>query len=179
MVAQAVDVDLFQGDGAKIGADEDGISSQAPEPLYEILGIGDAAAEEKQLGLGPGERHAQLVVETTIGVGEHLVFVDDQQSRSFSPEQAVLLGFECCDQNRGVQIFGEVAGGDAGIPAARAPLGQLVVRKGTSRDGVNGLAAIFALVGPKLENECFTGAGRCLDNNVFAGAESGDGFLLP
>jgi hypothetical protein len=41
------------------------------------------------------------------------------------------------------------------------------------------LPAIFALVGPELEDQCFARPGGSLDDDVFAVAQSGDSLLLP
>ena len=54
-----------------------------------VLGIGHAAAEHEQLGLGQRHRDRQLVVQATVGIAEHLVFVDDQQLGAVAIDQSV------------------------------------------------------------------------------------------
>ena len=51
--------------------------------------------------------------------------------------------------------------------------------KGAGRDGIDRLSAVFAEVGPELEDERFPGARGGVDNHVLAVAEGGDGLLLP
>ena len=79
----------------------------------------------------------------------------------------------------GAEVLAQIAGGDANVPAARAPFRQFVIGQGAGGNGIDGLAAIFALLGPKLKNQGLARAGRGLDDDVFAPAQSGDGLLLP
>ena len=108
-----------------------------------------------------------------------MIFVDDQQHRTVPLNEPVLLSLQGCDDDWRAEVFREIPGCDADIPAACAPFGELVVRKRTGRNRVNSLTAILALLRPQLENECLAGAGRRLDHDVLAGAQSGHGLLLP
>ena len=94
-------------------------------------------------------------------------------------DQAVLLRLEGGDEDGCGKVVGEVAGGDADVPFPGAPFGEFVVGEGAGGDGVDGLAAIAAEVGPEFEDQGFAGAGGRVDDDVLAGAEGGDGLLLP
>ena len=147
--------------------------------LTICVGIGDAAAEEEKLGLGWGEGEGKFIVKPAVGVADHLVFVNNEQGGSIALDEAVFLRLQRGDENGGVEIFGEVASGDADVPAASAPLGEFVIGKGAGGDGVDGLAAIFTAIGPKLENERLARAGGRLDDDVLSIAQRADGLLLP
>src|SRR5213078_2469232 len=83
------------------------------------------------------------------------------------------------DEDRRVEILREIAGGDADIPSTRAPFSELVIRLRAGRYGVNGLAVVFALVRPQLEDERLARARRRLHDDVLAPAQRGHGLLLP
>ena len=172
-------MNFLQWNGAFLVADEDGLATEAFEPFDDLLGIGHAAAEEQELGAGRSQREGQLVIQAAVRVAEHLVFVHDEQGRAVAADEAVLLGLQGGDEDRRGKVLAQVAGGDADIPAARAPFGQFVIGQGAGGDGVNGLAAVFSLIGPKLENQGLARAGRGLDDDVPALAQGGDGLLLP
>ena len=78
-----------------------------------------------------------------------------------------------------LEILRQVAGGDADVPAARAPFGEFVVGQRAGRHGVDGLAAVLALVGPELEDQRLARAGGRLHDDVLALAQGGHGLLLP
>ena len=179
MIADLAGVDFVQRHGPLVMPDRHRIAAQAPEPFHHVLRIADAAAEQEQLGVGRRQRNGDLVVQPALRVGDHLVFVDDQQRRAFAADEPVFLGLERGDEHGRGKVLGQVAGGDADIPAARPPLGQLVVGQGPRRHGVDCLPARPALVGPDLENEGLARARRCLHDDVPALAQGADGLLLP
>ena len=74
---------------------------------------------------------------------------------------------------------GQIASGDADLPAAPAPLGEFIVRQRASWDGVNRLAARLARMGPQLEDQCLARAGGRLDDDVLAFPKRSHGLLLP
>ena len=94
-------------------------------------------------------------------------------------DEAVLLGFQRGDDDRGGEVVGEVAGGDADVPAAGAPLGELVVGEGAGGDRVDGLAAVLAVVRPEFEDKGLSGPGGGVHDDVLAGAKGRDGLMLP
>ena len=55
-----------------------GVPAQTLKPSDNVLGIGHAAAEHQDLRFWRRHGDGQLVVETAIGVAEHLVLVDHQ-----------------------------------------------------------------------------------------------------
>ena len=108
-----------------------------------------------------------------------MILVHDEQRWPIAFDQPALLSFERGDEDRRVEIFGEIAGSDADVPAARAPFGELVIRQRASRHGVDRLAVILPLVRPQFEDQRLAGAGRGLHHDVFALAQRGHGLLLP
>jgi hypothetical protein len=171
--------DFVEGNRADFVSDEDGIASEASEPVDDLIGIGDGTAEEEELGVGWGEGDGQFVVQAAILIGEHLVFVDDEEAGAVAVDEAVLLGFEGGDEDGGGEVVGEIAGGDTDVPAAGAPFGEFVIGEGAGGDGVDGLAAVLAVIGPEFEDEGLAGAGGGMDDDVLSCAEGDHGFLLP
>ena len=162
-----------------IVTNQDSLAAKAREPFHHVLGIGHAAAEHEQLGLRRRQGDGEFVIKAAVRVTEHLILVDDEQHRAVALYEAVLLSFERGDDYGRTEIFSQVAGGDADIPAARTPFSEFVVRECAGGNGVNSLTAIFALLGPQLKDECLAGAGRGLDDHVLAGTQSRYCLLLP
>lgn len=125
------------------------------------------------------EGDGELIIQAPIGIADHLVFIHDEEGGAVALDEAVFLSLERGNKDRRIEVFGKVAGGDADVPAAGAPLGEFVVSEGARGDGVNRLATISTAVGPKLENECFPSTGGRMDDDVLALAQRGHGLLLP
>jgi hypothetical protein len=179
VVIEAVGVDFVEWDGAELVPDEESAAAEAFEPFDDVVWVGDAAAEEEELGGAGCESDGELVIETAVGVAEHLVFVDDEEGGAFALDEAMFLSFEGGDEEGCVEVMGEVAGGDADVPAAGLPFGEFIVGECAGGDGVDGLVWVAALFAPEFEDERFTGAGGSLDDDIEAVAEGGDGLLLP
>jgi hypothetical protein len=179
MVAEAIGVDFLQGDRALIVTDQDGLAAKSLKPFGDILRIGDAAAEKEQLRVRRGKGDGEFVIETAVAVADHLVFIHDEQGGAFTGKQAILLSFKGSDQDGRIKVFREVAGGNPHVPPSRSPLGKLIVCESPSRDGIDGLPSIFALVRPEFENQGFPRAGRRLDDDIFPFPQCRDGLLLP
>ena len=173
VVAQVVGMNFFERHGALIVADQNGLAAEPLQPFDDILRIAHAAAEQEQLRLRRRQGHGQLVIQAAVEVAEHLVLVHDQQRRAVALDEAVLLRLERGDQHRRAEVLRQVARGDADVPAARAPFGELVVGQRAGRHGVDGLPAILALVGPELEDQRLARAGGRLDDHVLALAQGG------
>ena len=154
-------------------------ATQPTQPVGHLLGVGHRAAEEKKLGLRWGQRQRQLVIQPSVFIAEHLVFVDHQQGGAIAPDEPVFLGFEGGDQNRGIEVLGQVAGGDAHVPAPTAPFGQLVIGQCPRGHRVNGLPPIFARLRPQFEDQRLAGARGCMDDHIFARPQGRHGLLLP
>jgi hypothetical protein len=76
---EIVDLDFFEGDGA-LGVDDDfDGAAEATEPGGDLEGIGDGAGEEEELEVGRGGEEGALVVVAAGGVGEPVVFVDNEE----------------------------------------------------------------------------------------------------
>ena len=124
-------------------------------------------------------RDGQFVVQTAVGVAEHLVFVDDQQLGAVTVDQSVFLGLKRGNDDRCVKVFGEVTGGDADVPATGTPLREFVIGQGTGGHGVDRLAWVTALVGPQFEDERFARPGRCMHHHILSITKMLHRLLLP
>ena len=116
-------------------------------------GLADTAAEQQQLGLRRRQGDGQFIVQTSIQVAQHLVFVHHQQRRTVALEEPVLLRLQGGNHDGSLKVFRQVARGDAHIPSASPPFGQFVIGQRSGRHGVDCLSAILALVGPHLEDQ--------------------------
>ena len=123
MVIQTARVHFFQRNRTQIEPDQDRLPTQALQPFDHVLGIADTPAEQQQLRLARGQGQSQFVIQSAVGIADHLVFVDHQQRRAVALNQPPLLGFEGGDENRRVQVFRQITRGNADIPAARPPFG--------------------------------------------------------
>ena len=178
-VVQAVAVDLLQWHGPFPMSDEHGTPAEAREPFHDVFGVGHAAAEQEELRLRRRERDGQLVVQAAIGVPDHLILVDHEQRGAVAADEPVLLRLQRGDDDGGFEILGEVSRGDADVPTTRAPFGELVIGQRAGGDGVDGLAAVLAVVRPQLKHEGLARAGGSMDDDVLSIAQRGHGLLLP
>ena len=101
--------------------DEYRLAAETAEPFNHILRIAHAAAEQEQLRVRRRERQRQFVIEATVRITNHLVFIDHQEFGSFTADKPSLLCFQRRHQHRRIKILGKIAGGNADIPASRAP----------------------------------------------------------
>ena len=108
-----------------------------------------------------------------------MVLVDDEQGRSIASDKPVFLCFEGGDKNRGIQVLGQVAGGDADVPAPGSPFSQFVIGQRPRGYCVNSLTPIFAKLGPQFEDERLAGACGRMDDHVLARSQCRHGLLLP
>src|SRR5688572_28239642 len=99
------------------------------KPFNDVLRVGDASAQHQQLGMRRSHRNRDLIIQPTVFVPEHLVFIDDEKTWPLTTNQSPLLGLEGGDDNRRVEVLREIACGDTNVPASRAPLGQLIIRQ--------------------------------------------------
>ena len=60
-------------------------------------------------------------------IGDQLVFVNDEQARTFATQKSRALCFQRRNDDARVEIQGEIAGRDPNIPAAGAPFREFVV----------------------------------------------------
>ncbi len=130
---------------------------------------------------GWGECEGEFVVQTAAGVGEHLVFVDDESARSIAGEDPFALGLEGGDEDGRAGVFRDVAGGDPDVPAAAAPFGPFVVGEGAGGNRVDSLATASggSRVDVEFEDAGFARPGGGVNENVVTGGERADGPLLP
>ena len=178
-VVQAVAIDLLQRHGPFLMPDEHGAPAEAREPFHDVIGIGHAAAEQEQLRLRRCECDGQLVVQAPVGIADHLILVDHEQRGTVAADETVLLRLQRGDDDGGFEIFGEVARGDPDVPTARAPFGELVIGQRARGHGVDGLAAILAVVRPQFKDQRLTRASGGMDDDVLSVAQCGHGLLLP
>ena len=156
-----------------------GLASEPLQPLHDVVRVLDAAAEQEQPRLRRGHGDGQLVVQAPVRIGEHLIFVDHQQRRAVAADEPVFLCLQRGDDDGRVEIFAEVTGRDADVPATRSPFGQFVIGQSAGGDGVDGLAVGLAVVGPQLEDQRLARTGRRVDDDILARAQRGHGLLLP
>ena len=173
--------DVFEGNRAVFGDHDLGRATEVAEPGGDVFGVGDGTAEQEESGVGWSEGDGAFVVAAARGVGDHLVFVDDQDGGAFTAYEALDLGFEGGDEDGSVDVFREIACGNADIPFGVFPFGVFVVGEGAGGDGVDGLAFEFEVAGPmeELEDVGFARASGGTDDDVGAGAEVIDGLMLP
>ena len=176
-VREVFQIHLLQRHGAFAVRHEHRIASDAAQPVHDILRISDAAAEEQQLRFRRREREREFVVRATHGVRDHLIFIDDEQLRPVALQQFSFLRFKCGHEHLRIEPQREVAGGDANVPPARAPLGELVIRERARRHGKDGLAAQFRH--EQLEDERLPRPRRSMDHDVAPLPQSAHGILLP
>ena len=124
------------------------------------------------LGLG----HAVLCARPAVGNEPFFVHLADDL---IAADEPVLLRLESGDKNRGIEVLGQVAGGDAHVPPSAAPFGELVVGQCPRGHGVNGLPPIFARLRPQFEDQRLTGARGRMDDHVLARPQCRHGLLLP
>ena len=93
-------------------------------------------------------------------------------------EESLALGLEGGDDDGGVEVFADVAGGDAYIPAEGGPFSAFVIGQGTGRHRVDGLPLV-ASFDEKFEDMGFARASRGLDNYIVPTSQGSEGGLLP
>ena len=157
--------------------DEHGIASDPLQPSDDVLRISHAAAEQEQLRLRRREREGEFVMHAAHRVGDHLIFVDHEKLRAIAPKEPRALRFQRRDDHLGVEIQGEIARGDADVPAARTPFREFVVRERARRDGEDRLP--FQRRVEQLEDVGLARAGRRLDHDILARLQGAHRFLLP
>ncbi|MEY2598769.1 MAG: hypothetical protein RLZZ142_1028, partial [Verrucomicrobiota bacterium] len=176
-VGEVLELDFLERHGAFGVGDEFRVASDAFEPGDDVLGVGDGAAEEEKLRFWRGHGDGLLVVDAADGVGDHLVFVDDEQSGAASGEEADALGFEGGDEDGAVEGLAQVACGDADLPSPFAPLGEFVIGERAGGDGEDGLP--FKGGVEEFEDEGFAGTGGRVNHDIASLAQGLDGALLP
>ena len=117
----------------------------------------------------------------TGGVGDHLIFVDDEQGGAFSAHESLDLGFKSGDENWGVDVFRDVSGGDADVPFGVLPLGVFVIGEGAGGYGIDSLALVLVMTGlmKQFEDVGFSGSSGGADDDVGASPQMIDSLVLP
>src|SRR5579862_9627718 len=146
MEVQAVCMDLFERYGPLIMTNVHSSSTQYLEPFYDILGVRHTSAQQQKLGLRRCQRDRQLVIQPSVQITQHLVFVNDQKSRTVALDEAAFLGLQSRYQDRRTEVLRQISCGNAYIPTTRSPFRKFVVGQSTSRHGINRLATILSLV---------------------------------
>ncbi len=154
VVEQAVP---FEADAFEVAAIEPVV-----EQVLDMGGVSFAFAEHFRRARAVFERHA---LAQLAGV-------------ALRAEETPPLGFERGDQDRRVEVFGDVAGGDADIESLGAPFFAFVVGEGAGGDGVNGPLAPAA-PHQHLEDVGFPRASWRLHDHIAPRAQGQQGVLLP
>src|SRR5439155_25028193 len=68
MKVQIVRLNFLEGNRPLIVFDQDPFTTEPAKPLYQIVRIGHAAAEQEQLGRGRRERDGEFVVQAAVRV---------------------------------------------------------------------------------------------------------------
>src|SRR5216683_3425387 len=110
-------------------------------------------------------------------IGNHLVFIDNEQLRSFAAKKASALRLKRRDHHTGIEIQREIASGNADIPSARAPFRQLVIRERARWNSENSLSLQHGI--KQFKNVGLARTGRCLHDNIFAFTQRAHRLLLP
>lgn len=176
-LGQGEQIDLFQRNRTLAVLHEQRVASQAAQPRDKILGIGDAPAQEQELGAARRQRDRELVSRTTARIPNHLVFIDHEQCGSFTAEQFAFLRLERRHHHPRIEPECQVACREADIPAARAPFRELVIRQRAGWHGEDRLSAECRL--EQLENKCLPRASRRIDHHVAPFAQGVHSILLP
>src|SRR2546423_1868140 len=98
-IRQHTEIDFLQRHWPLFMRNQYRIASDPSQPRDNILRILHAAAEQKQLGLRRRERQRQFVVHAADWIGDHLIFVDDEELRTVAAEKTGTLRLERRDQN--------------------------------------------------------------------------------
>ena len=142
---KVVHFDFLEGDGTVAVLHDGDAAANSLEPSGDVRGIGDRARKEQQLQIGRGREKDALVVVAPMGIGEPVIFVDDEEAERFGVSSCPwggrgrvsigqrsrgdldLNGFQGRYHHRGVWIHADIARDNADIPSAAAPLCELVV----------------------------------------------------
>ncbi len=127
VIAQISRVYFLKRHWTKIMPDQDRFAAEPMQPFHDILRIGDAAAEQEQLGLGRRERDGQFVVQASVQIADHLVFIHDQERRTIALDEPMFLGLQRRDEHGRAQVLRQVAGGDADVPTTGAPFREFII----------------------------------------------------
>ncbi len=176
---EVVEIDLLDGDGTFRVSHDARLAPQLAEPCADIVGVGDATAEEQELDADRERDDGALVVVAAGGVGDPLVFVDHDGPGVTAIAEGTLRGLQGGHDDGGIGGVGDVARHDADPPVPGAPLGEFVIGQRAGGDGVIGLSAAGPALDEFFENEGLARAGRGIDDDIGAVAECRDGLHLP
>jgi hypothetical protein len=89
---EVFDRKIIQWDRAISDLDEVNPAAESAQPFDDLGGIANAPAEKKESCRCGREGHRHLVVQSPVGVGDHLVFVENKETRSMPREDPLALG---------------------------------------------------------------------------------------
>ena len=87
-----LDRKIIQWDWTISDLDEVNPAAESAQPFDDLGGIANAPAEKKESCRCGREGHRHLVVQSPVGVGDHLVFVENKETRSMPREDPLALG---------------------------------------------------------------------------------------
>ena len=170
---------FFERHGAFLRHDDLRLATKTAHPRDDIVRIRHGTAEQQQTRVFRRERDGGLVVRAACVVGDHLVFVDDEQRGSFATHEALELRLQRGDDDGRIDIFRDVAGGDADIPLRVLPFGVFVVRECSRGHGVDGLALEMPSLMQQLKDVRLPRAGGRADDDIGARAQQVHRLVLP
>ena len=159
--------------------DDLGFAPETAQPGDDVVRIRHGAAEQEQTRVRRGERDGGLVVRAACVVGDHLVFVDDEQRGPLAAHEALELRLQRGDDDRRIDILRDVAGGDADMPLRVLPFGVFVIREGSRGHGVDGLAAEMTPLMQQLKDVRLPRAGGRADDDIGARTQQIHRLVLP
>ena len=89
---EVFDRKIIQWDRAISDLDEVNPAAESAQPFDDLGGIANAPAEKEETSRWGREGHRHLVVQSPVGVGDHLVFVENKETRSMPREDPLALG---------------------------------------------------------------------------------------
>lgn len=166
MHVEIVRIDFLQRNRTLLVPDEHGFATQSIQPFHDILRVRHATAQEEQLGRRRSQRDGQFVVQPTIGIAEHLIFIHHQKRRAIPFNQASFLRLQRGDEDGRIEILRQISGGDSNIPTARPPFGQFVIGQSPGGHGINRLPMVSPLIRPQLEDERLARSRWGMDHHI-------------
>ena len=69
----------------------------------------------------------EFVIQPAVWIPQQLILINHQQVGAFPAHEPVLLCLECGDNDRGLEVLGEITGGNANRPSPAAPFSKLII----------------------------------------------------
>ena len=87
--------ELVQGNRTILHLDQLHAPSEPFQPLRDIRRVPHTTTQEQEPGGCQRKSHGHFVVQSTLGIRKHLVFVENEEPGCISAENALALGLQC------------------------------------------------------------------------------------